>query len=118
MTRRLPSLVGLFFAASATAPAGAHTPTIPPDYLCKPQQTATLSAGAQTATTPLDYLCKPQPATVSAPAEEQNAENARPADVTPHPEHDTAEVAAPAAPAPPAKVPVGTPIPPIEDLPQ
>ena len=129
MTRRLTLVVGLFFAVSATVPAGADTPTIPPDYLCKPQQTATLSAGAQTATTPLDYLCKPQPAagpggadtatiprdyrckpqptspggsetaaapldylckpepaTVSAPAEEQNAENARTADATPHPE--------------------------------
>jgi TonB family protein len=161
MTRRLPLVVGLFFAASATAPAGADTPTIPPDYLCKPQQTATLSAGAQTATTPLDYLCKPQPATapggadtatiprdyqckpqptatggaetatapldylckpqpatVSAPAEEQHAENAGPADVTPHPENDTAEVAAPAAPAPPAKTRVGEPLPTIEDLPQ
>ena len=151
MTRRLPLVVGLFFAASATAPAGADTPTIPPDYLCKPQQTATLSAGAQTATTPLDYLCKPQPATapggadtpttsrdyrckpqptaaggaetttapldylckpqlttVSAPAEEQNAENARPADVTPRPENDTAKAA----------VPVGAPLQTVEDLPQ
>jgi TonB family protein len=158
MTRRLPLVVGLFFAASAIAPAAADTPTIPPDYLCKPQQTATLSAGAQTATTPLDYLCKPQPATapggadtatipgdyrckpqptapggaetatapldylckpqpatVSAPAEEQNAENARPADVTPHPENDTAEVAAP--PAPPAQAPAWVP-PTIENLPQ
>jgi TonB family protein len=161
MTHRLPLVVGLFFAASATAPAGADTPTIPPDYLCKPQETATLSAGAQTATTPLDYLCKPQPATapggadtatiprdyqckpqptatggaetatapldylckpqpatVSAPAEEQHAENARPADVTPHPENDSAEVAAPAAPAPTAKTLVGAPLPTIQDLPQ
>jgi TonB family protein len=161
MTRRLTLVVGLFFAVSATVPAGADTPTIPPDYLCKPQRTATLSAGAQTATTPLDYLCKPQPATapggadtttiprdyrckpqptaprgaetatapldylcqpqpatVSAPAEEQNAENARPADMTPHPKNDTAEVAAPAEPAPTAKTLVGAPLPTIEDLPQ
>jgi TonB family protein len=69
MTRRLPLVVGLFFATSATAPVGADTPTIPPDYLCKPQQTATLSAGAQTATTPLDYLCKPQPATAPGGAD-------------------------------------------------
>jgi TonB family protein len=159
MTGRLPLVVGLFFAASATAPAGADTPTIPPDYLCKPQQTATLSAGAQTATTPLDYLCKPQPATapggadtatiprdyrckaqptapggaetatapldylckpqpapVSARADEKNAENARPADVTP--ENDTGEGAAPAAPSPTAKTLVGAPLPTVEDLPQ
>jgi TonB family protein len=60
MSRRLPLVVGLIFAASATVLAGAETPTIPPDCLCKPQQTATLSAGAQTATAPLGYLCKPQ----------------------------------------------------------
>jgi TonB family protein len=161
MTRRLPLVVGLFFAASATAPVGADTATIPRDYLCKPQQTATLSAGAQTATAPLDYLCKPQPATapvgadtatiprdylckpqptepggagtatapldylckpqpatVSARAEEQNAENARPADPNPKPKDDTAEATAPAAPAPTAKVPVGEPLPTVEDLPQ
>jgi TonB family protein len=76
---------------------------------------------------PIDSSKVPAP----APAEEQKAENARPAhdltpaperelpaDVTPHPQNDTAEAAAPTAPAPPAKAPVGERLATIEDFPQ
>lgn len=109
----------------ASARSGAETAATSPDYLCQPQP-ATFSVGADTATIPQDYLCKPQPATAPAgadtatapaPAEEQKAENARPAEVTPHP-NDTAEGAAGAAPAVPARVPPSAALPTAEDLPQ
>src|SRR6202020_3354342 len=48
-----------------------------------------------------------------------NAENARTADATPHPEDNPTQAAAPAAPrARPRRAPVGEPLPTIEDLPQ
>ena len=109
----------------ASARSGAETAATSPDYLCQPQP-ATFSVGADRATIPQDYLCKPVPATAPAgadtatapaPAEEQKAENARPADVTQHPKNDTAEAAGPAAPAPPARAPVGAALPTVEDLP-
>jgi outer membrane biosynthesis protein TonB len=68
-------------------------------------QAATTSAGADKATAP-------------APAEEQEAENARPVEVTPHPGNETSEAAAPAALASPAKAPFGALLTTIEDLPQ
>src|SRR5271170_42517 len=71
------------------------------------------------------------PAPEPKPADQEKAETASPAhdltpepegelpaDRNPKPEDNPAQAAAPAAPPAPKKAPVGTPIPPIEDLPR